>query len=151
MARCELTGKGPVVKNLVSHSNIKTKFKAFPNVQKKKFFSNALGEFVTLKVATSAIKSLEHFGGFDKFILNQDNKKLSPRAMTAKTRIIRKIAGGAKKAAKGMSTGAKVAVAAAAGAAVVAAAAGVAMAASSAATKGKKTAAKKTATKKAKA
>lgn len=91
MARCELTGKGPVVKNLVSHSNIKTKFKAFPNVQKKKFYSQTLGEFVTLKVAASTIKSLEHFGGFDKFLLNQDNKTLSPRAMTAKTRITRKL------------------------------------------------------------
>lgn len=91
MARCELTGKGPVVKNLVSHSNIKTKFKAFPNVQKKKFYSQTLGEFVTLKVATSTIKSLEHFGGFDKFILNQNDKVLSPRAMTAKTRITRKL------------------------------------------------------------
>ncbi len=91
MARCELTGKGPVVKNLVSHSNIKTKFMAIPNVQKKRFYSNALGEFVTLKVATSTIKSLEHSGGFDKFVLNQVDDTMSTRAQTVKRRITRKI------------------------------------------------------------
>lgn len=91
MARCELTGKGPVVKNLVSHSNIKTKFMAIPNVQKKRFYSNALGEFVTLKVAASTIKSLEHSGGFDKFVLNQDEEKMSVRGLTVKRRIARKI------------------------------------------------------------
>lgn len=91
MARCELTGKSPVVKNLVSHSNIKTKFMAIPNVQKKRLFSNALGEFVTLKVATSTIKSLEHSGGFDKFILNQDECEMSERALDVRRRIARKI------------------------------------------------------------
>ena len=76
MAQCELTGKGPVVKNKVSHSNIKTKSKAYPNVQKKKLYSQSLGQFVSLKVATSTIKSLEHMGGFDKFILNQSEEQL---------------------------------------------------------------------------
>ncbi len=91
MARCELTGKSPVVKNLVSHSNIKTKSKAIPNVQKKRLFSNCLGVFVTLKVATSAIKSLEHCGGFDKFVLNLDEEKMSDRALTVKRQIVRKL------------------------------------------------------------
>ena len=91
MARCELTGKSPVVKNLVSHSNIKTKFMAIPNVQKKRFYSNALGEFVTLKVATSTIKSLEHSGGFDRFVLKQIDDTMSTRALTVKRRITRKI------------------------------------------------------------
>lgn len=91
VARCELTGKSPVVKNLVSHSNIKTKSKAIPNVQKKRLFSNCLGAFVTLKVATSAIKSLEHSGGFDKFILNLDEEKMSDRALTVKRRIVHKL------------------------------------------------------------
>lgn len=70
---------------------------AIPNVQKKRLYSNALGEFVTLKVATSTIKSLEHSGGFDKFILNQEEDTMSVRALTAKRRIARKIK--AKKAA----------------------------------------------------
>ena len=91
MARCELTGKSPVVKNLVSHSNIKTKSIAMPNIQKKRLYSTVLDEMVTLKVATSALKSLEHSGGFDKFILNQSEENLSKRALAVRSRIKRKI------------------------------------------------------------
>ncbi len=87
MARCELTGKGPVVKNLVSHSNIKTKSTASSNVQQKKLFSRVLNQLVSLKVATSAIKDMEHVGGFDKYILNQDPKLLSVRALAIKKSI----------------------------------------------------------------
>lgn len=91
MARCELSGKGPVVKNLVSHSNIKTKFKAQPNIQKKQVFSNALGRLVTLKLATTTIKSIEHNGGLDPYILNQKDSVLSKRALEVKSRIQAKL------------------------------------------------------------
>lgn len=84
MSRCELTGKGPVVKNLVSHSNIKTKSTAFPNIQQKRVFSKALGQMVNLKMAASTLRDMEHRGGFDAFILNQPDTKLSKRALTVK-------------------------------------------------------------------
>lgn len=91
MSRCELTGKSPVVKNRVSHSNIKTKSTALPNVQKKRIFSRTLNMMVRLQVATSAIRDMEHTGGFDKFILNQDDTVLSKRALDVKNRIRRKM------------------------------------------------------------
>lgn len=91
MSRCEITGKGPVVKNLVSHSNIKTKTTAQPNVQRKRIFSRALNQMVRLYVATSTIRDMEHSGGFDSFMLNADEAKLSKRAMEVKTRIRRKM------------------------------------------------------------
>jgi large subunit ribosomal protein L28 len=91
MGRCELTGKSPVVKNLVSHSNIKTKTIAQPNVQKKRLFSRVLNELVTLRVAISTIRSMEHVGGLDKFILNQDEAVLSKRALEVRKRIRTKI------------------------------------------------------------
>lgn len=91
MARCELTGKQPQVKNLVSHSNIKTKSISNPNVQQKRIFSNALNMMINLKMATSTIRSMEHMGGFDTFVLNQDNSKLSKRALEIKTRILRRL------------------------------------------------------------
>lgn len=91
MAICELTGKRPVVKNLVSHSNIKTKKTAQPNVQKRRLFSQALGGLVTLRVATSTIRDMEHVGGLDRFLLRQVDGKLSPRAMDVKRRIKRKL------------------------------------------------------------
>ncbi len=92
MSRCELTGKAPVVKNLVSHSNIKTKSKAQPNVQKKRLFSRVLNQFVRLQVATSAIRDMEHVGGLDTFILNQKPEKLSKRALEIQGRVRRKMA-----------------------------------------------------------
>ena len=91
MSRCELSGKGPVVKNLVSHSNIKTKSRAYPNIQQKKLYSQTLNQLVGFKVATSAIRDIEHKGGLDTYILNQSDNKLSKRALTLKGRIQRKL------------------------------------------------------------
>lgn len=91
MPRCELTGKEPEVKNLVSHSNIKTKSVALPNVQQKRLFSNLLNEMVNLKLATSTIRSIDHVGSLDKFVLNQPIEKLSKRAQTLRTRMLRKL------------------------------------------------------------
>lgn len=91
MSRCELTGKSAVVKNLVSHSNIKTKKRALPNVQKKRIFSTALGQMVRLQVATSAIRDMEHQGGFDNYILQAPSDVLSKRALEVKSRIQRKL------------------------------------------------------------
>lgn len=105
MSRCELTGKGPEVKNLVSHSNIKTKSTAFPNVQQKRVFSNLLNQMVSLKVATSTLRSIDHVGSFDKFLLNQPDGKLSKRALTIKNRMLRKLRG--QKSSKGASNEAK--------------------------------------------
>lgn len=97
MSRCELTGKSPQVKNLVSHSNIKTKSTAFPNVQQKRVFSNLLNEMVSLKMATSTLRSIDHVGSFDKYVLNQPDEKLSKRALTVKNRMLRKLRGQKKK------------------------------------------------------
>ncbi|NQZ02918.1 MAG: 50S ribosomal protein L28 [Bdellovibrionales bacterium] len=91
MPRCELTGKGPVVKNLVSHSNIKTKSRAHPNIQQKRVFSRVLNEMVNLKLATSTIRDMEHAGGLDAFIMRVPQEKLSKRALTVKTRMMRKL------------------------------------------------------------
>lgn len=91
MSRCELSGKAPVVKNLVSHSNIKTKSTALPNVQRKRIFSKTLNQMVRLYMATSAIRDMEHVGGLDTYILNQSDVVLSKRALDIKSRIKRKL------------------------------------------------------------
>jgi large subunit ribosomal protein L28 len=100
MSRCELSGKGPVVKNLVSHSNIKTKSTAMPNVQRKRIFSKTLNEMVRLYLATSTLRDMEHTGGFDKFILSQSEDVMSQRALDIKGRIRRRMNKSAKKTAK---------------------------------------------------
>jgi large subunit ribosomal protein L28 len=63
MARvCDLTGKKPITGNHVSHSNRKTKRRFLPNLQEKKFFIPETDEWVTLKVSTSAIRTINKLG-----------------------------------------------------------------------------------------
>lgn len=87
MPKCDLSGKAAVIKNLVSHSNIKTKSKAALNVQNKKLFSTALKTFVRLKVATSVMRTIEKMGGLDTFVMRQSENLLSKKARAIKKRI----------------------------------------------------------------
>ena len=59
---CQITGKRTQVGNNVSHANNRTRRKIFPNLQKKRFFVESTGEWITLKVATSAIKTINKKG-----------------------------------------------------------------------------------------
>src|SRR6059058_6456602 len=79
--RCELTAKGPQVGHKVSHSNIKTKRRFLPNLCNVTFISDALGRNVRLRVSTNAIKSVDHRGGLDAFLLKAKAAELSPRAL----------------------------------------------------------------------
>ena len=93
MSKCELTGKGPIVKNLVSHSNVKTKKWMKPNIQKRRLFSEALNSFVTLRIANSTVRTIDHVGGFDRFILRQPSSVLSKRALQVKGRVSKVVKG----------------------------------------------------------
>ncbi len=59
---CDLTGKKSIVGNSVSHSNRKTKRRFNPNLQLKKFFMPETGEYITLKVSTSALRTINKIG-----------------------------------------------------------------------------------------
>ena len=59
---CDLTGKRPLVGNNVSHSNRKTKRRFLPNIQKKRYYIPETGEWVTLKVSTSAMRTINKLG-----------------------------------------------------------------------------------------
>lgn len=66
MARvCELTGKRPISGNKVSHSNRKTKRRFIPNIQKKRFYVPELDKWVTLKVSSSTIRTINKYGLYD--------------------------------------------------------------------------------------
>ncbi len=60
--RCELTGKGVQVGHRVSHSNIKTKHRFLPNLHTKRFWSELKKKFITLKVSTAAIRTIDKVG-----------------------------------------------------------------------------------------
>ncbi len=63
MARvCQITGKRPQTGNNVSHANNKTRRRFYPNLQKKRFFIPEEGRWVTLKLSTKAIKTINKHG-----------------------------------------------------------------------------------------
>ena len=79
--RCELTAKGPQTGHKVSHSNIKTKRRFLPNLVNVTFISDALARNVRLRVSTNALKSVDHNGGLDAFLLKaKADGALAPRA-----------------------------------------------------------------------
>ncbi len=59
---CQITGKRPQVGNNVSHANNKTKRKFYPNLQKKKFYLPEEDKWITLKVSTSALRTINKNG-----------------------------------------------------------------------------------------
>ncbi|HEY0329565.1 MAG TPA: 50S ribosomal protein L28 [Rhodopseudomonas sp.] len=88
--RCELTAKGAQVGHKVSHSNIKTKRRFLPNLVNVTFLSDALGRAVRLRVSTNALKSVDHRGGLDGFLLKAKDAELSPKAVDIKRQIEKK-------------------------------------------------------------
>jgi large subunit ribosomal protein L28 len=88
--RCELTAKGPQVGHKVSHSNIKTKRRFLPNLCNVTFISDTLGRNVRLRVSTNALKSVDHNGGLDAYLLKANAAQLSPRALELKRAIEKK-------------------------------------------------------------
>ena len=89
--QCELTGKRAQVGHKVSHSNIKTKRRFLPNLCNVTFISDTLGRNVRLRVSTNAIKSVDHNGGLDPFLLKAKAAVLSPRALELKRAIQKKV------------------------------------------------------------
>jgi len=89
--RCELTAKGPQTGHKVSHSNIKTKRRFLPNLVNVTFISDALARNVRLRVSTNALKSVDHNGGLDAFLLKAKADNLSPRALDLKRAIQKKV------------------------------------------------------------
>jgi large subunit ribosomal protein L28 len=90
--RCELTAKAPQVGHTVSHSNIKTKRRFLPNLCNVTMISDALGRSVRLRVSTNALKSVDHRGGLDSFLIKARADELSPRALELKRQIEKKLA-----------------------------------------------------------
>jgi large subunit ribosomal protein L28 len=88
--RCELTGKGPMTGHTVSHSNIKTKRRFLPNLFNVTMISDALGRSVRLKVSANAIRSVDHRGGLDAFLIKAKNDELSRKALDLKRQIAKK-------------------------------------------------------------
>jgi large subunit ribosomal protein L28 len=87
---CELTGKGRQVGHNVSHANNKTKRTFLPNLQNVTLMSDALGQSVRLRVSTHGLRSVEHVGGLDNWLLKSKDADLSLKARRLKREIAKK-------------------------------------------------------------
>ena len=87
--RCELTGKGPMVGNNVSHANNKAKRRFLPNLTETALMSETLGRTFRLKVSSSALRTVDHRGGLDSFLLKAKDADLSANALKIKKTIVK--------------------------------------------------------------
>ena len=85
--RCSMTGKGVMAGNNVSHANNKTRRRFLPNLQDMSLLSDALGKVVRLKLSTRAIRTIEHKGGLDRYLLDTSNTKLPEEALALKRKV----------------------------------------------------------------
>ena len=90
--RCEITGKTVQTGNNVSHANNHTKRRFLPNLQEVSLLSETLGESIRLKVSVKGLRTIEHNGGLDSYLLSTPNTKLSAAALEIKKRLKKKIA-----------------------------------------------------------
>ena len=86
--KCQLTGKTFQSGNNVSHAKNRTRRRFLPNLQNITFISEKLGRSIRLKVAASAIRTVEKKGGLDEYLLNASNTKLPPEALRIKKQIL---------------------------------------------------------------
>ena len=87
---CELTGKGRQVGNNVSHANNKTKRVFLPNLQNVTLLSEKLDRSFKFRVSAHGLRSVEHNGGLDNWLLKTSDDKLSPKVRKLKREIAKK-------------------------------------------------------------
>jgi large subunit ribosomal protein L28 len=87
--RCELTGKLPMSGNLRSHAENKTKRTFRPNLVNVTLISDALQKQVKLRISASALKTVEHRGGLDAFLLKACDEELSAGCLKLKREVVK--------------------------------------------------------------
>jgi large subunit ribosomal protein L28 len=101
--RCQITGKGVLSGNNVSHANNRTRRRFLPNLQETSLLSDVLGTDVKLRMSTRAIRTVERNGGIDAFLLATPDRRLPEPALAVKRRLRR--AQAKRQAAAGAATG----------------------------------------------
>jgi large subunit ribosomal protein L28 len=87
--RCQITGKGVLTGNNVSHANNRTRRRFLPNLQDTSLLSDILGVAVRMRLTTRAIRTIEHRGGIDAYLLETPDGRLSVDAKALKRRLLR--------------------------------------------------------------
>ena len=89
---CELTGKGPMTGNNVSHANNKTRRRFLPNLNEVTLLSEKLNRGYSLRISAAALRSVDHRGGLDAFLAKAKDAELSDRALKIKRQLKAKLA-----------------------------------------------------------
>tara|TARA_R110002124_G_scaffold82506_5_gene216510 strand:+ start:2609 stop:2947 length:339 start_codon:yes stop_codon:yes gene_type:complete len=82
--RCELTGKGPMSGNNVSHAKNRTRRRFLPNLNDVTLASDALGQSFKFKISAAALRTVDHRGGLDAFMAKAKDTELSDKALKVK-------------------------------------------------------------------
>ncbi|MDA8049331.1 MAG: 50S ribosomal protein L28 [Rhodospirillales bacterium] len=91
---CQITGKGVLTGNNVSHANNKTRRRFLPNLQEASLVSDILGRTIRVRLSTRALSTVEHKGGLDSFLLTTPDRRLPEMARALKRRLVRARAAG---------------------------------------------------------
>jgi len=94
---CELTGKRPTTGNLVSHSYIKTRTRWLPNLVRKRYLIPELGQVLTLRLSTAAVKTIDKVGGITPAILKAKDEVLSEQLLRIKNKVVKQRKQGSSK------------------------------------------------------
>ncbi|NJM84405.1 MAG: 50S ribosomal protein L28 [Tabrizicola sp.] len=86
---CELTGKGPMSGNNVSHANNKTRRRFLPNLNDVTLISDVLGQSFKLRISAAALRTVDHRGGLDAFLAKAKDDELSSTALQIKKDIVK--------------------------------------------------------------
>ncbi len=90
--KCQVTGKKVMFGNNVSHAQNKTRRTFLPNIQDTSLYSEILGALVRLRVSTAGLRTIDHKGGLDKFLLDTPKTKLDPELHEVKARVEKAVA-----------------------------------------------------------
>ena len=82
--RCELTGKGPMSGNNVSHAKNRTRRRFLPNLNHTSLMSETLGRTFKMRISASALRTVDHRGGLDAFLAKAKDEELSANALKIK-------------------------------------------------------------------
>ncbi|WP_339770840.1 50S ribosomal protein L28 [uncultured Pseudosulfitobacter sp.] len=93
--RCELTGKGPMSGNNVSHANNKTRRRFLPNLNDVSLQSEVLGRAIKFRISAAALRTVDHRGGLDAFFAKSKDDELSANALKVKKEIAKALAANA--------------------------------------------------------
>jgi large subunit ribosomal protein L28 len=89
---CELTGKGPMSGNKISHANNKTRRRFLPNLNQVTLISDKLGRSFSFRISAAALRSVDHRGGLDAYLAKAKDDELSAGALAVKKEIAKAMA-----------------------------------------------------------